>query len=302
MQVKDITQILESIGKDILTEEVRKDIAKLFAEAVDATVTERVQMVVDNELSKLDEDHTAKLEALVESIDEDHTAKMKSIVEAIDADYTNKLRLVSEKYEKELSEGAKALREELIGKVSNYLSLYLEECVPAKDLTEAVANTRARSIVEQVRTLVGIGPEHVDQTVREAVLDGRKTIDALKGKVDELMRENMEVRGKFGKLQSDILLEGKTKDLPESKRKYVRRLLEGKSVADIEKNFKFVVEMFERDEGERIASATSTAMGKSQTLTEKVDTPKTVVSESVEDGDSDALMSAYLDGLKGRKG
>ena len=56
----NITDILKEASKDILTEEVLKEIETAF----DSSVNERVQIHVEKALSEQDEDYSKKLETL----------------------------------------------------------------------------------------------------------------------------------------------------------------------------------------------------------------------------------------------
>jgi hypothetical protein len=95
----NISSVLREATKDILTEDVLKEIEAAF----NSTVNERVQLHVEKALSEQDADYSKKLETLVEAIDTDHTDKLKKVVEAIDADRAEKLKTVVEKYETALN-------------------------------------------------------------------------------------------------------------------------------------------------------------------------------------------------------
>ncbi|NCX05992.1 MAG: hypothetical protein EBW68_09470, partial [Actinobacteria bacterium] len=116
-----------------------------FEAAVNDKAEQRAELQVEAAITKIDEDHTAKLQTLVESIDADHTTKLQKLVEAIDFDHaiklkkvltkideehTAKLQQVIEKYDTTLNEEAESFRTRLVDEVSNYMDLYLEKVVP----------------------------------------------------------------------------------------------------------------------------------------------------------------------------
>ena len=119
----NITKILREATKDILTEDVLKEIEAAF----DSTVNERVQIHVEKALAEQDADYSKKLETLVEAIDTDHTNKLKKVVEAIDSDRSAKLKTVVEKYQTALNEEANNFKNNIVDQVSKYLDLYLED-------------------------------------------------------------------------------------------------------------------------------------------------------------------------------
>jgi formate dehydrogenase maturation protein FdhE len=87
---KTITDTLKEATKDILTEDVLKEIETAF----NASVDQKVKIHVEKALMEQDEDYSKKLEKLVEAIDTDHTAKLDKVVEALDADRAEKLKQV----------------------------------------------------------------------------------------------------------------------------------------------------------------------------------------------------------------
>lgn len=299
--MKDINEVLESISNDILTEGAKSEIAKIFTEAVEETANSKVKIVVENELRKMDEDHSGKLKTLVESIDADHVNKFKAVVTKIDEAHTAKLMMVVEKYEKELKEGAIAIRNELVTKISNFMDLYLVEAVPAAQLKEAVENIRARKMLEEIKKIVAIDPEFISENFKEALKDGHQTIEKLRSQLNEKIKESVTLNQKLITTRSALLLEQKTAGLPEAKKTYITKLLESRKPEEIEGNFKMVMEMFDKDQSEQREMITESA--KAKTVTRSSDTPKAVLTErhiqpSVEQTGEQNIMAAYMSGMK----
>ncbi len=86
---KNVTDILKvnDATKDILSEDILKEIETAF----NANVDDKVKIHVEKALNEQDEDYAKKLEKLVEVIDADHTAKLNQVVEAIDTNHAQKL-------------------------------------------------------------------------------------------------------------------------------------------------------------------------------------------------------------------
>ena len=129
-----ISEILNEVGKDVLTEDSLQQIETVFNEAVDTKVDERVQIATEAALTAQDEEHSKKLEQLLESIDRDHTKKLNKVVEAVDTDRARKLKNVVRRYSKAVNEEASALKDTVVESVSDYLDTYMEEAVPTKTI------------------------------------------------------------------------------------------------------------------------------------------------------------------------
>jgi hypothetical protein len=310
----DFKQILKEQFKDLITEETLSTIHEAFEKAVNDKADQKAQLQVEASLLKVDDDHTQKLEKLVEAIDEDHSAKLQKLVEAIDfdhsqklnkvltkidEDHTQKLQHIVEKYENILNEEAKTFQERIVEEVSNYMDLYLEKTVPTNQINEAVENIKAQKIVNQIRQLVGINEEFVNGEIKEALVDGKKTIDSLKKELNEAIEVNTELNHKFNQVQSTLLLEQKTKDLPESAKGYVTKLLKGKSTEYILENYQYVVEMFDKEITEQEENARERVQRR---IVEAVDVPQTenLLEEeiSVAPVKVEAGVSGYLNEMK----
>ena len=285
----DFKQILKEQFKDLITEETLTAVHEAFEAAVNDKAEQRAELQVEAAITKIDEDHTAKLQTLVESIDADHTTKLQKLVEAIDFDHaiklkkvltkideehTAKLQQVIEKYETTLNEEAESFRTRLVDEVSNYMDLYLEKVVPTEQVNEAVENIRSRKVLEQIRQLVGINEEFVDSEVKEALLDGKNTIDSLKKELNEALKANTKLNHELSKAEATMLLESKTKELPEAAKNYVGNLLKGKSPEYIQENYQYVVEMFEKEISEQEETAKE---GVARRIVEAVDRPEVEV-------------------------
>ena len=262
-----IKNILNEQFKDLISEETLNTIEEAFTQAVDEKSQEKIQLESENIKAKLDESYTAKLELVIEKIDADHTAKLKKLVEAIDTDHAVKLQKlvkgidkkhtamlqqIVEKYEGEMTEEAKGFQERLVEEVSNYLDLYIEKSVPTEQISEAVNNIKAVKQLAQIRQIVGISEEFVDTEVKEALVDGKKTIDSLRAELNEALKENAQLNNRANKAEASIVLEKKTADMPSAKKQFVTKLLGNKAPQYIEENFSYVVAMFEKESQEEV--------------------------------------------------
>lgn len=291
---KTVTDILKEAAKDVLTDEVLKDIETSFNAAVDS----KVKIHVEKALLEQDADYSAKLEKLIEAIDADHTKKLEKVVEALDADRAEKLKAVVEKYSKNVNDEASSFKSDLVNSISNYLELYLDEKVPSSSINEAVNNKRAMGMITSLRSALAVDMALAKESIKEAVVDGKNQISeaaeqlkAANTKVDDLTKE-------LNKLRSELTLEKSIVNLPDEKKSYMKKLLGGKSAQFIKENFDYTLGLFEKTEEERINNLKSEALN--QTVADKVDSPAaTVVTESVSTNtDADPSFNAYMSELK----
>jgi len=298
--MKKIEDILGAIGGDILTEEVKNSIATMFNEAVDTKVKSQAQLLVEAELSKMDDDHSQKLQKLIEAIDQDHTNKFKQVISKIDEAHTAKLKTVIEKYENELKSGAESLHADLTTKMSNYLDLYLAESIPADHLKEAVENVRARKMIDEIKKIVAVDPEFISENFKEALKDGHDTIETLRGELNAKIKESVQLNQTLQNTKATLILEQKTKDLPKNKKEYIVKLLENKKPEEIEANFKYVVEMYEKDEADKLEVVAESAKDKAINKAKTSDTPKSVIVENVNHNpqQNDDAVTGYLTELQ----
>lgn len=312
-----IKNILNEQFKDLISEETLNTIEEAFQQAVDEKSKEKIQLESENLQQKLDESYTAKLELVIEKIDADHTAKLKKLVEAIDTDHavklqklvkgidkkhTEMLQQVVEKYEGQMLEEAKGFQERLVEEVSNYLDLYIEKSVPTEQITEAVNNIKAVKQLAQIRQIVGISEEFVDSEVKEALVDGKKTIDSLRAELNEALKENAQLGLRANKAESSIILEKKTADMPSAKKQFVTKLLGNKAPQYIEENFQYVVEMFEKETQEEVDEIKESVKNQF-TKAPQVDRPQIIeekqeFNNEIERAESGDAVNGYLNEMK----
>lgn len=269
----NITSVLREATKDILTEDVLKEIEAAF----NSTVNERVQLHVEKALSEQDADYSKKLETLVEAIDTDHTDKLKKVVEAIDADRADKLKTVVEKYETALNKEAAAFKSSMVDKVSKFLDLYIDEKLPTTAINEAVKNKRAVGLLEELRKVLSVDMILAKDNIRDAIVDGKTKIDEAASQLEAANKQVTKLTEENMKLTSKIVLEEKISNLDEDEKTYMKKMLNGKSAEFIKENFDYTLNLFEKTEEERLSNLKTEAVTESVSTT--VDRP--VIEEKV---------------------
>jgi hypothetical protein len=293
----DISSIIPAIDTNVLNEEAASAIAEAFEIAVNEKVNAQVELQVEGALSKQDEEHASKLGKLLEAIDADHSEKLKKVVNAINENHASKLIKIVNFYKKALNEKAETFSEKVVNQISNFLDANLSKSIPHAELEEAVANKTAIKQLEQIKKIISFDPATLNEDVKSLITQGKKKIEDLHEELNVSYKENIDLHEQLNDLKGALILEQKTKGMPTSKKEYISKLLSDKPASYIEENFKFVVEMFEREEkdlsGKLVEEAKQSAVSKNA----KVPSSK-IISESTVVNRENTPVNRYLTALQ----
>jgi len=278
MSEKQINNQLKDLGDGILTEETLAELETSFHESVD----ELAQLRVEKALVEQDEEHAVKLEKLLEAIDSDHTNKLQKVVEAIDKNHSEKLVALVEKFKGEIDGDAKMFKEGLVDNISNYLDLYVEETLPVADIQEAIKNKHAVTVLEGLRKALSVDNALSNESVREAVMDGKRQIDEASTVATKLAEENKILKENLSAQRAELALDKLTEGLPASKRRHMYKVLEGKSAQFINENFQYTLDMFEKNEKSKLNDLKAEATSGKRVIERPVSKQAPVIKESVE--------------------
>ena len=281
MSENQITEQLKKVASDVLSEEVLQEIEQAFNESVQGKAEELAQLRVEKALVEQDEEHAIKLEKLLEAIDADHTSKLHRVVEAIDKNHSGKLRKLVEKFRKEIDGDAKVFKEGLVDNISNYLDLYIEKNLPAEEIQEAIKNKHAITMLENIRKVLSVDKVMASESIRDAVIDGKRQIDEASTKVQALEEQNKVLQESLASKEADLALDRLVEGLPATKRRHMTKVFAGKDAQFINENFKYTLEMFEKSEKDKIESLKEQATSGKKVADRPVKEKDTVVQESV---------------------
>jgi hypothetical protein len=293
----NIQELLKTIDPTALSNESATAIAEAFKSAVEERVKIETGIQVEAALKSQDEDHATKLAKLLETIDEDHTKKLQKVVESINQNHTAKLNNIQKLHQKSLNEKASKFSDRIVEEISNYLDLYLEKALPQEQLEKAVNNTQAQLQLEAIKKVISFDPSSVNSEIKNVIKEGNSKINELKNRLNDSLKENINLNEQIKQMKAAILLEGKTKGLSASKKEFVNKILCDKTVDYINENFDYVVNVFEKQEASVSEKLVQEALNESTTRNVKVPKPEQVISESV-DTSVAGTMSGYLEALK----
>lgn len=283
----DIKQILSEATNGALNEEVLSEIENVFEQKLN----DKVEIHVENALNEQDELYTEKLNELVVKIDEDHSNKLKKVVEAIDSDRADKLKVVIEKYESALNEEAEGFQTQLVESISDYLDVYLEETVPVESVQEAVKNTKAKKILEGLRSHLAVDSALEKESIKEAVMDGHNQINEASKKLESVAEENAVLKEELDTVKAGLVLEQKTTGLDTRAKKYVSKVMEGKDAEFIAENFDYTLKLFKKKESNRLETL------KEEALSTREDVDRVIYEDTTQEIVSESVSSPYMDEL-----
>ena len=274
----DIKQILSEATNGALNEEVLSEIENVFNQKIN----DKVEIHVEAALNEQDELYTEKLNELVKKIDEDHSSKLKSVVEALDNDRTNKLKLVIDKYEGALDGEAEEFQSTLIESISDYLDVYLEEKIPVESVQEAVKNTKAKKILEGLRSHLAVDSALEKESIKEAVIDGHNQINEASKKLESVAKENAVLKEELDTAKASLVLEQKTAGLDKRVKQYINKVMQGKDAEFIAENFDYTLKLFKKKESNRLETLKEEALSTRDNVDRVIyeDTKQEIVEES----------------------
>jgi hypothetical protein len=135
----------------------------------------------------------------------------------------------------------------------------------------------------------------MNPSVKTAVLDGKSQIDKLTSENVELKKQYKALYESNQKTEVSMLLENKTAKLPESKKNFIRKALQDKSLKFIEENFDYTLRLFEKQETQKLAVLKEDALNKRTVKPDVVKIEK-VIEEKVNNND-DTHSDMYVDVL-----
>ena len=250
-----------------MSEELLKDLSEesltKIKEAIEVKVKEKVSIHVEKALTEQDELYSSKLEQLLKAIDTDHSKKLEKVVEAIDTDRAEKLKMVVKKYEQALNNDAASFKAQLVESISDYLESFLEEKIPTADIQEAVRNKKAIAVLESLRNHLAVDAALQKESIKEAILDGKTQISEASQKLESVIQENAQLKSDLDSIKANLLIEQKSARLDESQKKYVKKVMSGKSADFINENFDYTVKLFNKKTNDRLDTLKEEALSES---------------------------------------
>ena len=282
------------MNKDLLPEELKDVLTEDSVSSIETALKEKVDLSVEAALTTQDELYAEKLEELVARIDSDHAAKMEQVVESVDENNAKKLVAVVKKYERELNEDASEFKDVLVESISSYIEEYIDEALPVQAIQEATTNKTALSVLNNLRNVLAVDSSLMNESVKEAIVDGKEQISELQKEFDAIKLENKHLKEAYEDTASRLVLEQKLSGFNDKKAAYLKKVLSDKSAKFITENFEYTARLFDKKEKEQMAVIREEAISN---RTVKADAPK-IVEEKVKPSTPENPYLAGLDKMK----
>lgn len=281
--------------KNLFSEDVQKILTEESLTAIQEAFNSKVELAVEAALTEQDDKYADKLKTLITELDKDRTKKMKRVVEAVDKNNASKLVKIVKLYERDSKRDAKKFKKQVVETVGQFIDAYIAEAVDAQDIKQAVKNKTAFSVLENMRKVLGVDMAMINGSIKDAVLDGADKINTLQTENTELKSKLDKLTESYKKIEVKSLLEEKTAKLPESKKNFIRKALQDKSVKFINENFDYTLRLFEKQEKEKLVNLKEEAINNRSVKPDVVPTQK-IVEESLNNND-DAHGDMYINEL-----
>jgi hypothetical protein len=137
-----------------------------------------------------------------------------------------------------------------------------------------------------------------NESIREAVVDGKQQINEASSKLDQVVTENAELKGELDSLKASKVLEQLSSNLPDYKKKYVQKVLGDKNAQFITENFDYTLELFDKEtqKQEEVVKEEAVVTAKSVDAEPIVEQTE-VVEESATDVEDDPSFNSYMSEL-----
>ena len=238
--MKTLTEQLKELTQDMLSDE--------SLSVIEETLNKKVQIHVKKALAEQDEEYAAELDKFVNKVDKFYSARLNKIVERKDAAAHLKLIKVVEKYSKELNGGASKFKNSIVEDVSDYLDIYLEEVVPTTSIKEAVRNKKAFSILNKLRSQLGVDSAFIKEAAKDALIDGRTQITEARSELEETRKQNKVLSEKLRTLETQQILSEKCAKFSPKKRSYLNSMFKESNAKFINENFDYALSLFDKKE------------------------------------------------------
>ena len=196
--------------------------------------------------SKLKDVRNVAIKTTKKIVTEKLDAEYKELFESI-LKHMNENAEISSKIQNKVNE--MKVVEELSESVNGFLDEHVEGILPKKDIVDYERMQKLEQIQESLKNMLGVEIMNVEGGNKELVegfekekADYSKKIEELQKKLDESVKENKKVSKNLDSLKAQVLLESKTKNLPEREAKLIKESFKGASSSEINMKFKTVLE------------------------------------------------------------
>jgi len=204
-----------------MTEEQQSQLTEKMNEVIDQKVDKRVAFILEKKLR----------DAKVNIYKAVKTRAKEAFMEAV--------KLVRD----ETQNDAKAFKQAMTEKLSDYLDATMKKHIPDNVIKEAAEARHYKGLVTKVKQAIVIDEVTKDHEVREAVNEANEIMKKLKGNNNKLIKEKIRLNNRCKVAEAELHLERKMTGLTDAQRTYVTEALKGKDVEEIDELFESTLKM-----------------------------------------------------------
>ena len=238
--------------KNLFTEQVKELLSEDTLNVLEQAINTKIDLHVESALIQQDELFAGKLEELIDKQDKSYANRLMQVAEKVDMRNAKKLQKVIIKADKMLTKEAANFKNELIGSISDYIELYLENAIPIADIEQATKNKTAMNVLNNLRKVLAVNAALMKSSVKDAITEGKQIINTSSEENEKLLKENKALKEAYNKTKTELFLEQKTADMVDKKKDFLRKVLSDKPYKFIEENFEYTASLFDKKEKERI--------------------------------------------------
>ncbi len=286
--------------KDLFNPDVQEILTEESLTAIQEAFDTKVQHSVETALQEQDEKYAEKLTTLIKTIDKDHATKMTRILESNDRKVSSKFLKVVKNYERILNTEATNFKKVMIGAVSNYLEEFLHESFSKDEIATACKNKSAFKVLENLRSVLSVDGAMMKESVRGAIMDGKSQMTVLEKENQDLKKGFNALYEENQKLQVTQLLESKISGLSDTKKNFLKKTLQDKTVEFIEENFDYTLRLFDKQENAQRKVLKEQAL-ENRTVKPDVVPEQKVIPEKVNNDEADDMYVSELSRVFGAR-
>lgn len=246
---------------------------------------------------KIDEAKQTEVKETLETIIE---SKAQEIV---DSKLEESLNEEKEKLVEEFEKKFEDYKEDVTSKFSNFVDSILEEemVIPEKIVKYARLGELYEDLIDQFKIRLAIDEGLLDNEVKGMLGEAKEEIVKLRGEVNELTGERLQLEKDARDLATHVYLRKKCDGLTEGQKTSVINILEGSSKEDIDKKFDVILESISSDTKEEVSEEVKEVSEVKEVNEEKTST--TEASTEVKEGmnENNSMMSQWKKMLRENK-
>ena len=110
----------------------------------------------------------------------------------------------------------------------------------------------AYDVLGDIRKQLSVDMVLANESIRDAVKDGKQTIENSKKQIAEMTEYNKDIKTQLEETKKELYLEKKLSGFDEKKSNFVRKTFADKELSFIEENFDYTVTMFDKNVQENL--------------------------------------------------